>query len=117
MYENVSPVGISKKPLKSGFVFDLLAFENKKTSIRDFSAAAYGSGGEQLSLILMTDLDRYFSHLPMVKKSGRKNHNKLKNKQKCTCEKTGTSAVVNFHTEPKSDIATKPKKIFHLTEC
>jgi hypothetical protein len=53
----------------------------------------------------------------MVKKSGRKNHNKVENKQKCTCEKTGTSAVVNFQTEHKNYIATRQKKIFHFNEC
>jgi hypothetical protein len=32
-------------------------------------AAACGSGGEQLLPILITDFDRNFSHLPMVKRN------------------------------------------------
>ena len=55
------------------FVFYLLAFAYEKPGFRDFSAVARESGGEQLSPILTTDLDMYFSYLPMFKKSGKTN--------------------------------------------
>jgi|LakMenE01Jun11ns_1017448.scaffolds.fasta_scaffold7634051_1 hypothetical protein len=55
------------------FVFYLLAFAYEKPGFRYFSAAARESGGEQLSAILTTDLDIYFSYLPMFKKSGKTN--------------------------------------------
>jgi hypothetical protein len=54
------------------FVFYLLAFENGKPDFHNFFAAACGSSGEQLSQIWITYLDRYFSHVLIVKNQAEK---------------------------------------------
>jgi hypothetical protein len=48
-------------------VFDLKAFVCKKSGTRTFPAAARGSGGEQLSPILLNKSGRFLTQASMIK--------------------------------------------------